>query len=351
MHSRETVGVFDWSAAEVFRHARERFEAAAAFSERVICFRVAGKIIRLRFAGPALASLMAPAFAHLEPAEELPADLTICCWDDASTGMCMTEPVRAAMGGGTVFVDGPVRIAWEQEYRTLSAYSCDDQLALFRVPDARTLASWERGAPLRRILHWWASEQDLQLVHSAAVGNRAGGVLLVGRGGSGKSTTALACVGSLIEYAGDDYCLLSIDDIPRVHSLYGSGKADAASAARLPRLQNAFAASTLHGEGKSVIFVAEHFPDAIVRSFPLRAIVVPRLAADEDCRTEPLSKSAALRAVAPSTLFQMPGDRRDSLSRLTLLIRQLPCWSLTIGCDPAAAQPLLQALFSTGPVT
>ena len=40
------------------------------------------------------------------------------------------------------------------------------------------------------------SDRNLQYVHAGAVGNKNGGILLVGKGGSGKSSTALACLKS-----------------------------------------------------------------------------------------------------------------------------------------------------------
>ena len=334
------------SKAEIaFDYAQSVFERAASTTALSVSFQLAGRLVRLKFASAALRAAFTPAFAHLEPAGDGPADLTVFCWDDASSGEILAEPEAAAGRSGVEFVDGPVRIAWEPEQRHFSAFSIPKRLALLRAPDAEALPSWERAAPLRRILHWWTSEQGLQLVHAAALGDRDGGVLLVGPGGSGKSTTALACIGSSIGYAGDDYCLVSMEGAPRVHALYGSGKADAASVARLPNLRAAFAASTLQGEGKTVIFVEKK---NIVGSFPLRAIVAPKVAADTDGRLDPLSKAEALRAVAPTTLFQMPGDRRESLSRLTTLIRELPCWRLSVGRDPGAAQSLLKSLFATG---
>ncbi len=323
----------------VFRQAKE-----VAGERRSIGLRIAGRSVCMRFAGPALLPVLAPAFAHLLRSSAEPPDLTVCCWDDASTGVTTPEPRVSADRAGIEFVDGPVKLAWEPGQRAIAAFSATQRLALVRFQDAGAVPVWERAAPLRRILHWWASGLGLQLVHAAAVGTRQGGVLLVGRGGSGKSTTALACVGSALGYAGDDYCLLSFDDGPRVHALYGSGKADAASGARLPRLQSTFAASALRGEGKSVIFVEDSFPGTMIDTFPLRAVVVPRIAGDAACRLDPMPRAAALRAVAPSTLFQLPGDRGESLSRLAALVRELPCWQLSLGPDPAAAQPLLENL-------
>lgn len=333
-----------WSCDE----GLEAFELAVRFSgRRDRSLRVAGRTIELRFAGPALEDALLPAFAHLacEPAPT--PDLAVACWDEISSGDSGPEPSAAAAHAGIDFVDGPTRIAWEPSRRTLSALDPSGRLGLLRFPSPDAIAGWERSAPARRVLHWWASDQGLQLVHAAAVGTSSGGVLLAGRGGSGKSTTALACVGTELGYAADDYCLVSPggapDGTPVVHALYGTGKADAASIARLPRLRDSFARSAMRIAGKTVIDVARDFPSSMVASFPLRAIVVPRLGTGAASLT-PIAPAAALRALAPSTMMQLPGDRAGTLQRLAALVRTTPCFELALGTDPAAAVPLLECV-------
>ena len=318
---------------------RRRHRSPARF------FRVAaGRVVCLRFVGPELVKVLAPAFAHLACESVALPDLTICCWDDASANVRTAEPPGLIDREGVDFIDGSVRVAWEPARRSLEAFDHSSRLALLRFSEVAAVPAWERATPARKILHWWASGLGMQLVHAAAVGTPRGGILLVGRGGSGKSTTALACVGSSLGYTADDYCLLSFDGLPRVHGLYATAKADAASVARLPRLQSAFAGATLHVGEKSVVFVPHDFPQSMLESFPLRAIVVPRITGAEECRIEPIAPAKALRALAPSTLFQLPGDRAGTLARLASLVRIVPCYELALSPDPATAQPLLASL-------
>jgi hypothetical protein len=134
-----------------------------------------------------------------------------------------------------------------------------------------------------------------------------------------------------------------------VQSIYGSGKADAASIARLPHLAEAFRASPIDQQGKSIIFIGEHAPSAILRSLRLRAVVLPKIVPGDVCRIEVLPRGEALRALAPSTLFQMPGDRADSLSRMSALVRDLPCFRLSVGENPASSRPFLEDILAGGP--
>ena len=63
-----------------------------------------------------------------------------------------------------------------------------------------------------------------QLVHAAAVGTDEGALLITGRGGVGKSTTALACLEAGMQFLGDDYVVVGLDPEPQVYRLYGSAK-------------------------------------------------------------------------------------------------------------------------------
>ena len=116
--------------------------------------RVAGKVLALRFASPALAAKLTAAFAHLESAEDASADLVICCWDDVSSGGSLAAVMPETGRSGLDYVHGSVRLAWGLDDRSLQAYDPVRRIALFWVPDAAKLEAWEQGAPFRRILHW-----------------------------------------------------------------------------------------------------------------------------------------------------------------------------------------------------
>ena len=89
---------------------------------------------------------------------------------------------------------------------------------------------------MRNILHWWAASTSGQLIHAGALGRPDGGVLLLGAGGAGKSTTTLASLGSALRIAGDDFNLVDTAEPVTVHSLYSGAKLADAARSRFPEL-------------------------------------------------------------------------------------------------------------------
>jgi hypothetical protein len=120
--------------------------------------------------------------------------------------------------------------------------------------------------------------RGLQLVHAAAVGNSNGGVLIGGKGGSGKSTTALTCLESKLNYIGDDYTLLGLDSgRPVVHSLYNSAKLNSDHVQRFPTLLPKVSNPDRLADEKALLFVNEHYPAKVATQLPVRAVLLPRV--------------------------------------------------------------------------
>ncbi len=200
---------------------------------------------------------------------------------------------------------------------------------------------WEIGSPFRFALHEWFGALGLQSVHGAAVGNAQGGVLLVGKGGAGKSTTSLLCTAAGLKFVGDDYCLadcVSDHAQPWIHSLYGTGKlTNQNDFGRLPELRlksinsDSFESG---GEGKGVFAVSDVWPGRTVAGLPLRALVIPRLHSGPDTRIEGCPRSEALLALLPSTVGQLPASTQHDCARIVSLVEKLPAYILHLGSDP-----------------
>lgn len=310
--------------------------------------------IRLRFAGPAMVPVIAPALSHLfvdDPADA--AALTIAIWDSASTGVAMPSPPWGLDGyvdrGEVRHGEGrELRVAFHTEGSILNLYERPSHRAMYWTRDAAGVPYYERGSPCRSILGWWSADRGRQLTHAAAVGRPDGCVLLAGRGGSGKSNTALQCLSAGLSYLADDYCLITAGETPRAHALFGTGKVHGADLVRFPMLVPYVDNAQHLDVEKALFFFNRHLPDRLLRDAPIRAVVVPRVAGTGASRLERVTPVDALLALAPSTTAQLPHAGAEVMHTLTALVRAVPCYRLTIGSSGADTAALIAALLDGG---
>jgi hypothetical protein len=360
-HKREAApGGEKPTAAAYFGLARRTFGRAAAASEQAHhSFRIAGFTVRLSFAGRALVPRVTAAFAHLAtspPAADSSAtpDLTIYLCDGATARLPLS-PLRRATGGlvgGEVggFSDERFLTYFQPEQTALSLLDAERGVGFYWTGDARRLPNFESATPLEAMLQRWLSRRGGQVVHAGAVGTARGGVLLAGRPGAGKSTAALACLDSALRLAGDDRCAVTTGPEPRVHSVYGSAALDAADLGRFPRLAPAAINADFPDRDRRIFFLNRLCPDRLITDFPLRALLLPRVAGRT--RLERTSAAAALRALVPGTMFGVHATEAATFSTLAALARRLPCYTLEVGPNlaeiPAAIERLLAATEMAG---
>ncbi|MBD2459420.1 serine kinase [Oscillatoria sp. FACHB-1407] len=324
---------------EFFDQIYASFQQAAVHVGETVerFYKLAGFTIRLRFAGHALVSPLTSALAHLPQSTEKP-DLTICIWDSTSTQTPIPPP---PWQGGQLQQRGEILgfntdrflTAFQWGSNALSLLDLQENLGIFWVNNAQLLPYWESGSPLRTILHSWLSQRQVQMVHAGAVGLSTGGVLLVGKGGSGKSTTALCCLDSDLLYAGDDYVAITPQPAPQVYSLYNTGKKRANDIDRLPSLKPIITNQERLETEKALYFLYEHFPERIIAGFPLKAILIPRITGGLDTSLTPVSMVTALTALVPSTIKQLPNAGQAACHLITQVVQMTPCYSLNLGTD------------------
>ena len=230
---------------------------------------------------------------------------------------------------------------------TLSLYDTGSAVGLFWASSAEGLPYYERGAPLRAILHWWALGHGWHMVHAGAVGTASGGVLLVGQAGSGKSTAALACVESGLSYVGDNDVLVDGRLEPFVHGLYCSAKLEPEHRRRaVPRLDARLGTTERWSHGKELFFLDGALGRSVSVGFPLKAVVVPRITAGERATIQPMSAAAGLLRLAPSTLFQLPGARRHRFQQMVQLLQRVPAYALELGRDLGTVTPAIRTILA-----
>ena len=318
---------------------------------------VAGRRVRFEFASEALATNLSRAFAHLPTwaeGHDGPAELTVVAWDCATSGgeapPLPPDPDPGGPPWRRVLVDqAPLHAVFKPGPGSLSVVDRRAARAWHWCADAEAIPMWEQGTPFLHVLHLWLSSVGMQLVHAGAAGTEHGGALFVGKSGSGKSTSTLACVDAGMAYAGDDYVAISARPAPTVHALYSSGKLDDDQLTRFPELASWVQNTDAAPDEKRVFFVADHAPERVAVSFPLRAVVLPRVAGRPVSQLHPASAGAALAALAPSTIFQMPGAASEELAAIAALLRAVPAHVLEAGSDLAGLAALVRELVTSTP--
>jgi hypothetical protein len=336
-----------------FEASLDRFQQAEAAVGGSVdrFFRLDDYTIRLRFAGTALVSSLTPALDHLAGASEATPDLTICIWDTVSTqtawpGLPWFQYPGHINGKGEKIENlytprGDIRGYNNSRIQThvgdklFSLLDLERNLAIYWCQDVSTLPLYERGAPLRSILHWWLRQRGLQLIHAGAVGTPTGGVLLAGKGGSGKSTTALTCLNSDLLYLSDDYSLVKIDPVPYIYTIYNTAKVRPDNLQRVPHLSHALTHGDYLNSEKALFFIHQHYPERIVKRLPIRAILLPRVMGCRDTTVEPASPRDSFAALTLSTLHQLAGSGKELLQTINQLVNQVPAYYLNLGTDLA----------------
>jgi len=326
-----------------FARLEERFEEAEAAAGPVspTVLGVAGTTVELRLAGRALEPVLLPALRHLAVPAPRPDGLTVLAFDSASTGVDPPPPPAPAAAA-----DPEVARILQRGAGLFSMLDRRRSVALLWTRDAARVPWNEVAAPLRMILQPWLAPRGWQLVHAGAVGTHRGGVLLVGRSGAGKSTTALACLAAGLGYAGDDYVLAAASPAPEVQGLYASAKLREDRLDAFPELARRVVNPRRGADEKPVLFLDDGLRAHLVRRMPLRAVVVPRVTGTAEPALRPISAAAALAAAAPSTLFQIPLDRSGALRRLRRLVEACPCWELEAGPDLAGIAAAIGSLLA-----
>lgn len=263
------------------------------------------------------------------------ADLTVRLLDSVGAGVPVPRPTFpiSALGPRCDLRSGDYLLEMRTWLAILYTYSLRRRLGYYWYRDAARLPWWEGSFPLRQHFHWYGVHSAYQAAHAGAVGLAEGGVIIVGKSGSGKTTSTLACLGSDLFYAGDDYILMEeqADAAWRVHTLYDTAKLKPEDLDRFPQLAPHCINRDKLPLQKAIFQVNEHWPASMTRGFPLKAILVPRITGQAETQLRPAPASAAMMALAPTSILQFAGGGRSAFTKFAKLCEKVPCYYLDAG--------------------
>jgi GT2 family glycosyltransferase len=301
-------------------------------------FALGDSVVRIVFAGDALRARFLPAIAHLEIEPGTPAAATFHVWEGRTTGVPMPPPpcTRACFtdrGDIWGMQSARVRSAFHWADGSVNLLDLARAVGLYWVPDDRHLPFWSEASPLRTLLHWWLQHRGLQLLHAAAVGDADGAMLITGRGGVGKSTTALACLRAGMRYLGDDYVVIGRSAGPTVHALYATAKLSAAQLGAFPSLAELVSRPARSNEEKAVLQLWPRYRSQMPRALPIRAIATPSFRDTRVTRLVPAGSPALQRAAAFTTLSQLPHAGQATVDFVEQLVAAVPGHEIALGRD------------------
>src|SRR5688500_6603245 len=299
---------------------------------------VAGIQIELAFAGGRLCPYILPALAHLEAQPQNEPDLRIHIWESDSTGVDFVLPpvsrdcftTRGDIWGMS---STRIRSAFHWIEFSVNVFDAQRREGVFWVRSDACVSNWTRGSPLRTLLHWSMEASGRQLVHAAAVGTDEGALLITGRGGVGKSTTALACLEAGMQFLGDDYVVVGLDPQPRVYRLYGSAKLTAAQLERFPNLARLVGPGDFLEDGKALILLPPSLHTQIPQSLPLRALGTPSFADSVESYIGGGDRIELQQAAAITTMSQLPHAGPRTHAFFERMAHTLPVGRLHLGTE------------------
>lgn len=292
----------------------------------------------LEFAGQYLQTILADAFAHLRTNGPLEDSFAIRIWDCNEQRLPLPSLDWNVLHahGYRGFSDSNYCFHYFESIGALSFVNLEEKRAYYVVRDARALPWWVRGSPLQVILGIWLRSQGTQLTHVAAVGDDKHCVLLAGKGGSGKTTTALSCVLGGLNYLGEDYCLLTPGESPLVHSIYQTAKWTPQTRRFYPEFEHFVTNPESGVEEKSLLFYQQMFPERIQTALPARAVISLSVGDADMPRIRATALSTSLKNLSLSTVRQLPFFDTTTLNLLRSFATGLQHFEIQLGFDRGA---------------
>lgn len=186
--------------------------------------------------------------------------------------------------------------------------------------------------PAHNAVGAWLSASGNLMMHAAGVSAKGRGLLLIGDGGHGKTTTAIAACQRGFRYLGDDLCVVSLaasaGGVHQMHGIYATAKLNHDSRERLGILDWHVIGTT--PKSKAVALLPPHV--TFERSVPIAAIVhVGHEGTGVACRRR-LSEPEAWKVLAHASIpsLGVTGTTPGWLRAMMTLARDIPAFSMPL---------------------
>jgi hypothetical protein len=331
-----------------FRLARERLAGS-----RRLRLALGGGTAAIEVAGDRLFDRITPALQHLAvEGDGRAADFSVSLWDADETGLAGPPP---APGGdptapAIVTVSGDGRFVLQRRTHAVVGHERARSAVVGWFRDVDRMPLYDRGRPLHPQILLWNQDRGAPPLHAGLVARSGRGALLVGQGGSGKTTAALACLLNGFDFLGDDYVSLRKGDGGAFvgHGVYGSTHVDPHHLTRFPELFARAVFPRWENEDKAVVFLGEAFPERLARESPIDALFLPTVRSGGTAARTATPAEASLRLVQ-GALALAPHAGAGGMEPLFELASSVPAFWLDLGSDLDEIPTVISAILETLP--
>jgi hypothetical protein len=319
-----------------FQQASEKLEGPYSFN-----FQLANKNLKITSAGEKFLNIVSQSFIHLElnGADLKEKTFNIFIWDEYESGISLPNPPW--LSSENMSEDRYIQFQLDQYFAyqfhnqsILYLYNVNENSAFCIVKDARNLINSFIAAPFIKLISFWASKHNLNILHAGCVSLNDNGVLIVGRGGKGKSSTSIQCIIDGLDYLSDDYLLIEDTSEKTIaYSIYNSGHLELNNIENFPKIKTFIEIGNIDQNNKPYLFLSPIFKDKVKPSTEIKAIIVPLVTKNKSASFYPISPIESLKALAPTSLVQLNTRGINSLNSLANLTKKFPNYCLELGSN------------------
>ncbi len=311
---------------------------------------IAGFPVSIRIVGDDWFDVVQRATHHLNRFEHPGnAVLRIDAWDEQATGVRIERidmPADAPLVVMKMSDDGTY-VGEERRHTSLWMDQPSARVIGF-TQSAGRLNLDERARPFHKLLSHWLEQRHVQFLHAGLVSHDNTGLLFVGNGGAGKSTSSICCLRAGMGYLGDDFVGFSQDsNVFTGHGLYASCLLDSHHLKRFPDLAEHAHAPHLGFEQKHVLYLDQKFSGSLKVSQAIKGLALPRVVESQVTTFEPASRMQGLRALAPTSVMYLARPNRAAFDRITALVESVPSFWLNLGRDISTIAPAVSEMIAS----
>lgn len=310
---------------EYFQAVERHLTQTGKMPAHLLRVRICGELIELHFPTAELAQVGRNSLSGFLTEEEGTADAAFFYWYDRCDDYLPAG-------------EGDHSSLWRSHDETGSLVIGTDRDVLMGQDFARKRFYWAQPEPEREeqlacrhimvnAFAFWAKHSDKLLLHAAAVGWQGEGVLVVGRGGRGKSTFAVSCLTEGLDFVSDDYTLLTASGELEALPLYSCVGLRQDMWAKLPQL----------GQPSAMVLGKPLFEipgSRYCQRMKIRAIIMPRAEGDREPSIAPVSGNNAMAQLISSTVTQLESRHDTALIRkMAMRLGGLPVYEMRMSTD------------------